>query len=38
MAQLNDLLVLGKTNFMGETKINSLLNAYGGISLNESTP
>ena len=23
---------------MGETKINSLLNAYGGISLNESTP
>ena len=37
MAQINDLLVLGKSNFIGEVNTSSLLSAKGGIALTNTT-
>ena len=38
MAQLNDLLVIGESNLLGQVQILDKLYAHGGISLDESTP
>ena len=38
MAQLNELLVLGKSKLLSETSMNAPLYAHGGIFLNDSTP
>lgn len=37
MAQVNDLLVLGKANFLNEITSSQLLRAFGGIALDDST-
>lgn len=37
MSQLNDLLVLGKSNLLGEVNMSSLLSAKGGIALSDTT-
>lgn len=37
MAQVNDLLVLGKANFLNEITSSQLLKAFGGIALDDST-
>ncbi len=37
MAQVNDLLVLGKANFLNEITSSQLLRAFGGIALDSST-
>lgn len=37
MSQLNNLLVLGKSNLLGEISMSSLLSAKGGIALSDTT-
>ena len=37
MAQVNDLLVLGKANFLNEITSSQLLRAFGGIAVDSST-